>query len=246
MAEGKDRAYDVLRLRVVSGHYAPGFHLREEPLAREFGMSRTPIRAALRRLVDDGLATADAGQGIHVAEWSDADVEETFRLRILLEAHATELAVARGGGALVEQLEKNNRSMAAAIARGGDAAITEIQAINRDFHRTLLAFSGSPRLRSILEPMIDMPVVIRSFYLYTPAELLQSLNHHQDIVIAVRSGDAGLGRLAMQLHLTMSQARVQLHRAAWRQSAREVGVSGHSEPRSGPAARRPVAAIDAT
>ena len=231
MAEGQDRAYDALRLRVVSGHYAPGFHLREEPLAKEFKLSRSPIRAALRRLVEDGLATTDAGQGIRVAEWGDADVEETFRLRILLEAHATELAVARGGSALVEQLEDCNRRMAAAIAAGGDAAVTAIQAINRDFHRTLLAFAGSPRLRLILEPMIDMPVVIRSFYLYTPAELLQSLHHHEDIVMAARLQDAELGRRARQLHLKMSQARVQHHRVAWRQSAKEPGTVRSFDPR---------------
>ena len=106
-----------------------------------------------------------------------------------------------------------------------------IQAINRDFHRTLLAFAGSPRLRLILEPMIDMPVVIRSFYLYTPAELLQSLHHHEDIVIAARLQDAELGRRAMQLHLKMSQARVQRHRATWRQSAKEPGMVKNFDPR---------------
>src|SRR3954454_15761195 len=142
MARGQDRAYSVLRQRLVGGHYRPGFHLREEPLAQELGLSRTPVRAALKRLVEDGLATTDAGQGIHVAEWSEADVEETFRLRILLEAHATELAVVRGGSELVERLEACNRTMAAAIAKCDDAATSTIQAINREFHRTLLTFAG--------------------------------------------------------------------------------------------------------
>ncbi|MGU3476889.1 FCD domain-containing protein [Methylobacterium sp. D48H] len=61
---------------------------------------------------------------------------------------------------------------------------------------------------ALAEPMIDMPVVIRSFYLYTPAKHLQSLHHHEDIVIAARLQDAELGRRAMQLHLKMSQAHV--------------------------------------
>ena len=226
MAEGQDRAYGALRLRVVGGHYAPGFHLREEPLAKELGLSRTPIRAALRRLVEDGLATADAGQGIHVAEWSEADVEETFRLRILLEAHATERAVVLGGDELVEQLETCNRDMATAIARGDDDAIATIQLINRDFHRSLLLFAGSPRLRVILEPMVDMPVVVRSFFLYTPSELLQSLHHHQDIAIAARLRDGELGRRAMQLHLKMSHVRVLQHR-----EARQHSLKNNISPR---------------
>ena len=230
MADGQDRAYGVLRRRVISGHYAPGFHLREEPLAKEFGLSRTPIRAALRRLVEDGLATTDAGQGIHVLEWSDADVEETFRLRILLEAHATELAVMRGGDELVERLEACNIAMAAAITEGNDAAIATIQTVNRDFHRTLLTFASSPRLRMMLEPMIDMPIVVRSFFLYTPTELLQSLHHHEDITIAARLRDGELGRRAMQLHLKMSQARVLRHREAWRRSAEHQDTDKRHDP----------------
>ena len=217
MAGGQDRAYSVLRLRVVGGHYPPGFHLREEPLARELGLSRTPVRAALRRLVEDGLATTDAGQGIHVTEWSEADIEETFRLRILLEAHATERAVARGDEELAKRLEASNQIMASAIAKGDDESISVIQATNREFHRTLLEFAGSPRLRAILEPMIDMPIVVRSFFLYSPAELAQSLHHHEDITIAARPRDGQLGRRAMQLHLTMSYARVLQHRENWRE-----------------------------
>lgn len=224
MARGQDRAYSVLRQRLVGGHYRPGFHLREEPLAQELGLSRTPVRAALKRLVEDGLATADAGQGIHVAEWSDADIEETFRIRMLLEPYATELAVRRGGDPLVERLEASNQTMAAAIARGDDQAIAVIQATNRDFHQTLLAFAGAPRLRSMLDALIDMPIVVRSFFLYSPAERAQSLHHHRDITYAAQLRDGELGRRAMHLHLQMSYARVIQHRQKWRQ------MSGAAEP----------------
>ncbi|MET7243589.1 GntR family transcriptional regulator [Methylobacterium sp. EM32] len=224
MARGQDRAYGVLRQRLVGGHYPPGFHLREEPLAQEFGLSRTPVRAALKRLVEDGLATADAGHGIHVAEWSEADIEETFRLRMLLEPHATERAVERGGDALVERLDASNRTMALAIEQGDGEAISVIQKTNKEFHRTLLDFSGSPRLRAILETMIDMPIVVRSFFIYSASELSQSLHHHQDITFAARVGDGELGRRAMQLHLRMSYARVMRHRGSWRRIAAADGA----------------------
>jgi DNA-binding GntR family transcriptional regulator len=222
MGRGQDKAYGILRQRLVGGHYAPGFHLREEALALEFGISRTPVRAALKRLVDDGLASADAGQGIHVAEWSEADIEETFRIRILLEPHATELAVQRGGDALIARLDACNARMETAIAKGG--AIATIQETNRDFHQTLLEFSGSPRLRGILQPMIDMPIVVRSFFLYSPEELKQSLDHHRDITFAARARDGLLGMNAMQLHLRMSHARVQRHRKEWQsaESAKSI------------------------
>ena len=59
MAAAADRAYELLKQRVVGGNYAPGAQLKEEHIARELQISRTPVRVALRRLVKDGLATAD-------------------------------------------------------------------------------------------------------------------------------------------------------------------------------------------
>ena len=71
-----DHVYEILKQRVIGGTYAPAAQLKEEHLARELGISRTPVRAALKRLVDDGLATADPGRGVRVAQWTEADIEE--------------------------------------------------------------------------------------------------------------------------------------------------------------------------
>lgn len=218
MQRGANKAYEVLRQRLVSGHYLPGTQLKEEPLAREFGLSRTPVRTALRRLVDDGLATADAGQGIHVAHWSDWDIEETFQLRMLLEPYAAGLAALRGGEQMLDRLKASNEQMSKAIRDGGEEAIARIQDANRTFHRTLLEASGSPRLRAILETMIDMPIIVRSFYLYTSAELEQSLHHHRDLTIAVEARDSELARQVMQLHLRMSHHRFTRHRSEYQRN----------------------------
>jgi len=163
MQHRRNKAYEVLRQRLVGGHYIPGTQLKEEPLARELGLSRTPVRTALRQLVEDGLATDGASQGIHVAEWSEWDVEETFQLRMLLEPYAASLAAQRGGDALVAQLQQSNAQMAAAIATGGPEAIAQVQEANRGFHHALLGAAGSPRLRGMLETIIDMPIIVRSF-----------------------------------------------------------------------------------
>jgi DNA-binding GntR family transcriptional regulator len=216
MQRGSDKAYDVLRQRLVGGHYKPGTQLKEEPLAREFGLSRTPVRTALRRLVEDGLATADAGQGIHVAQWSEWDIEETFQLRMLLEPYAAHLAAERGGDEMVRRLRASNEQMAKAIAAAEPDAIARIQEANKAFHHTLLDFSGSPRLRVMLDSMIDMPIIVRSFYLYTPSELEQSLHHHQDLTIAAEARDGELARQVMSLHLRMSYHRFMRHRGEYK------------------------------
>jgi DNA-binding GntR family transcriptional regulator len=135
---GKDKVYEVLRQRVVGGRYKPGTQLKEEPLARELGVSRTPVRTALRRLVEEGLATADAGQGIHVAAWSEWDIEETFQLRMLLEPYAASLAAERGDEEMLKILKDSNERMATAIRDGGPHSVEKIQAANSTFHRTIL------------------------------------------------------------------------------------------------------------
>ena len=219
MQRGRDKAYELLRQRLVGGHYKPGTQLKEEPLAQELGLSRTPVRTALKRLVEDGLATADAGQGVRAAEWSEWDIEETFQLRMLLEPYAARLAAERGGDGLLARLHASNQTMADAIQVGGMDAVGRIQEANRTFHHALLDASGSPRLRSILETMIDMPIIVRSFYLYTPAELEQSLHHHQDLTLAVEAHDGELARDVMQLHLRMSYHRFMRHRSEYRRAA---------------------------
>ncbi|MDO5625760.1 MAG: GntR family transcriptional regulator [Pseudomonadota bacterium] len=216
MQRGSEKAYEILRQRLVGGHYTPGTQLKEEPLAREFGISRTPVRAALKRLVEDGLATSDAGQGIHVAQWSDWDIEETFQLRMMLEPYATYLAAERGSIELLSRLKASNQAMAAAIEAGGYDAIARIQEANKAFHHALLDHAGSPRLRTILDTMIDMPIIVRSFYLYTPEELLQSLHHHQDLTLAAEARDGELARQVMQLHLRMSYHRFMRHRGEYK------------------------------
>lgn len=218
--KGSERAYETLRQRLVGGHYRAGTQLKEEPLAREFGISRTPIRAALKRLVEDGLATADAGQGVHVAQWTEGDIEETFQLRMLLEPYAASLAAQRGGPDLVAKLHASNDQMACAIEmvgrEDGQLAIGRVQEANRMFHHALLDHAGSPRLRSMLDTMIDMPIIVRSFFLYERAELEQSLHHHKDLTLAAQARDGELARQVMQLHLRMSYHRFMKHRGEYK------------------------------
>lgn len=224
MAAASDKAYELLKQRVVGGTYAPGAQLKEEPLALELGISRTPVRAALRRLVDDGLATADPNRGVRVAAWTEHDIEETFELRGLLESHAAGLAARRGGSALATRLDALNEEMDRAIAAGGAPLPERLQQINSRFHRAILDGSGSPRLRGMLEGLIDMPIVIRSHFISTLQDKQQSLQHHRDLAAAVRAGDAELARQVMQLHLRVAAHRFKRQRDAFgRAPARAPG-----------------------
>ena len=213
MASASEKAYEVLKQRLVAGSYAPGAQLKEEHIARELGLSRTPVRTALKHLIVDGLATLDAGRGVRVAEWTDADIMETYHLRSLLEAHAAELAAQRRNPSVVAELEHLNRQMAATIARGGPDMVLALQAINSRFHRAILDASASPRLKTLLATIIDMPIVVRSFSVSTRADIQQSLQHHRDLTDAIASGDGDVAAQAMQLHLRIAARRLFRRRA---------------------------------
>ncbi len=212
MAAAAEKAYEVLKQRVVGGAYAPGAQLKEEHLARELELSRTPVRHALKRLVDDGLATSDPNRGVRVAEWTEFDIEETFDLRHVLEAHAAELAARRGGAELADRLDELNAQMDRVIRSGGSDMPEQLQQINARFHRAVLDGSGSPRLRTILASLIDMPIVLRSHYISSLQDKVQSLSHHRDLAAAIRAGDGELARQVMQLHLRLAAHRFKRQR----------------------------------
>lgn len=214
MVAATDKAYHILKHRVIGGSYAPGAQLKEEHIARELEISRTPVRVALRRLVEDGLATADPHRGVRVAAWTELDIEETFDLRGMLEAHAADLAARRGGIDLADRLDELNGQMERAIAAGGSEVPERLQQVNSQFHRAILEASGSPRLKAMLEGLIDMPIVIRSHFISTLQDKLQSLQHHRDLAAAVRAGDGELARQVMQLHLRLAAHRFKRQRSA--------------------------------
>jgi len=220
MSSDTQKAYETLKQRVLTGYYKPGTQLKEEPLAEEFSMSRTPIRGALKRLVGDALAMAEPGRGVYVAAWTEWDIEEVFQLRLLLEPFSAQLAAERRDDADLAVLASSNEQMRQAIERGGSQAAERAQAANRLFHQTLLRASRSHRLQSMLETMIDMPIIVRSFHLYSPADMRRSLNHHLDLTLAVQERNGDLAREVMQLHLMMTRQRFMTARKAAEEASR--------------------------
>lgn len=212
MPSAADKAYEILKQRVVGGSFAPAAQLKEEHLARELDISRTPVRAALKRLVEDGLAIAEPGYGVRVAEWTEFDIEETYDLRGLLEGHAAALSARKGGDELAKRLDTLNDEMDQAIRKGGSALAEQLQTINSRFHHAILDAAGSPRLRGMLAGVIDMPIVTRSHFISTLQDKLQSLQHHRDLAGAIRAGDSELARQVMQTHLRVAQHRFRRQR----------------------------------
>lgn len=207
MKMGMEFAYDTMRKRILSGQYEPGTQLKEAHLAQELGMSRTPVRAALKKLSEDKLVSVEANRGVFVAGWTRWDIEEMFNLRALLEPHAARLAAERATEDEITQLNCINSEMANAIESKAKDSVLRIQAANRAFHAQLLDCAKSQRLKSMLITLIDMPVITRSFFLYSAPDFARSLQQHQDIAYAVQTHDGQLACNLMESHIRLSYRR---------------------------------------
>jgi DNA-binding GntR family transcriptional regulator len=198
-----DHAYRLIRGQILSGARAGGDWLREGDLAESIGVSRTPVREALRRLTAEGLVHYERNRGVQVAAWTAADLDEIFSLRSVLEPWACRLA-ASSASVDLDELDRLAHDMDAA-ARGSVADVDRITELNNRFHRLILDGSGNRRLGSVVSSVVRVPLVWQTFSHYSDADLARSLAHHHELVAALTAGDPDWAESVMRSHV----------RAAW-------------------------------
>lgn len=202
MTSARDLVYAELRRRLMSGVFLPGERLREEHIAAELSVSRTPVRSAIERLVADGLVKREGRRGAEVLGWVDRDINEAFELRLLLEPYAARSAAERATPQQIDHLEQINQRMLDAILSDDADKVAQVQHCNNLFHHALLDAAQSARVRTMVENLLDMPIIIGSFYFYTHDDMLRSVEHHRQIIAALRARDAACADIAMRFHLT--------------------------------------------
>lgn len=202
MSSARDLVYAELRRRLMSGAFLPGERLREEHIAADLAVSRTPVRSAIERLIDDGLVSREERRGAVVLGWLDRDINEAFELRLLLEPYAARVAANRASEAQIEALAEINASMLRAVLSDDEDHVAQVQHYNNRFHHALLAAAQSARVRSLVDSLLDMPIIIGSFYFYSRDDMLSSVEQHKQIIAALRARDPDYAESAMRLHLT--------------------------------------------
>lgn len=203
-----DRAYAVVRGSILDGTFELGARLREEDLAARAGVSRTPVREALRRLAAEGFVAFEPNRGAQVASWTDDDLEEIFELRAMLEGHAAARTATRARSAQLDAMAELAGRMEAAAADGSPPALDRIAEDNTAFHRTILRTAASPRLAAMLASVIVVPLVHRTFHRYTPAALRRSMHHHRELLAAFAAGDPDWARTVMRTHVLAARAEL--------------------------------------
>lgn len=139
---------------IFNGTFKPGERINETQLAKSFGVSRSPIREAMRLLEKDGLLKADDRNGFSITSLTAKDVDEIYKIRIPLEQLAVELVIDEADEEELTILEKQLEETEKAIHNGTED--TEIIRLNQKFHELLVDFSHNRHLKNLLEHVNDL------------------------------------------------------------------------------------------
>lgn len=199
-----DRVYVALRGRILDAGLPRGARLHQEDLAAELGVSRTPVREALRRLAAEGLVEMRTNRGARVADLVPDDIRTPYEARLVVEPGAARLAARRASG-------EREEAMRAAIA-AQRAAVPDVHATfdaNRDFHLALVHASGNPFLVQIVEHLwlrrIGAPIY--EHQAETPTRMRADADEHEQIVEAIEAGDARGAEALTRRHVADAMKR---------------------------------------
>lgn len=208
-----DKAYRAVREGILAGRYAPASRITEQEVAAAAGVSRTPVREALRRLHAEGLVDFAPNHGAVVTEWSVEDADEIFALRALLESYGAERAASRATASqLAELRELAERQYEESLTRL-PGHLERIGELNSRFHRRLQEAAGSGRLSRTLASLLEAPLVMKTFLNYTADDLQRSAAHHLELVRALEARDGQWAASVMRSHVLAARRTLQTSRA---------------------------------
>ncbi len=201
---GPSRIFETLRRSILEGEYAPNERLVEEQLAETLRVSRTPIRKALTMLEAEGLVEIEPNKGAAVRSFSMEDVSEIYDLRAVLEGHAARRAASRISREeldrlwdLVGDMERKDRGQ----SLSHEEEIRWLVGANGEFHGTIAVAARNARLEQLIRRTVQVPLVFKAFYWYTPHEHIISNHYHRQISGALEAGDAERAEIVMREHV---------------------------------------------
>lgn len=197
----RDQIYQKIRNMIAVGRLKPGDPINEVAIAEALGISRTPVREAVKRISDEGLIKVLAQTGTYVAPISRADLEEAYVIRRALEMESARRAAPKFTASACEALEDNIAAHRLAISRGKYASAIQLDDV---FHRTIAETSGFPMIWKAVD--ISKAQMDRGRYLAIPKPGYgeQTIEQHEAILDALKRQDAEGAALAMEHHLETS------------------------------------------
>ena len=137
----------------------------ERSLCREMGMSRTPVREALRRLAAEGLVESRPHRGMTIPQLSDEELDEVFEVGLVLESYMAALATRKSGGKPVNSLRKLLNGMREALSESPPDRLRYVE-LDQAFHAAIAELAGNQRLANMLETAMDVRALQQAFSYY--------------------------------------------------------------------------------
>lgn len=192
--------YNELRQRIIEGHLKPGERLREIELSELLGVSRTPVREAIKRLENEGLAAYVSSRGAIVAELTPEQASELYAVREILEGAAAGFAARHANRAEVHLLE----SFVDLQRDLGPEPEAQARA-NRQFHQTIYHMAHNRYLLGILSKAQDYMVLLHRTTYYAEGRWRSALDEHAEILEAIKAGDSARAEQAARDHIREAQ-----------------------------------------
>ncbi len=192
-----EQVAEQLRQRIFRRELEPGSWIDELKIAEEFGISRTPLREALKVLAAEGLVTMKVRRGAYVTEMSDKDLYDVYHLLSLLERDAAAVVAARATAAQLQELQELHAGLAAAVDDR-----ERFFALNERFHMRLLELADNRWRSQVVADLRKVMKLNRHNSLFKRGRIDQSLAEHEALMAALRTRDAGAAERAMQAHFT--------------------------------------------
>jgi DNA-binding GntR family transcriptional regulator len=204
-----DDIYFAIKDAVTNGQYRAGEYLREEQLARSLGVSRTPVREALRRLDAEGWVETRPNYGVRVKNWTLQDAREIFEARLLVEPYLAGRAASCIGASDLERLKILADSMLGMAERpstpeSSDAWFTA----NGEFHAIITAAGNNARLDHSLRSMKETPLIKWTFGKYSDEDRVRSARQHFEILRALEQHNVAWTEAAMRCHILAAENAV--------------------------------------
>ncbi|WP_010205829.1 FCD domain-containing protein [Salinibacterium sp. PAMC 21357] len=195
-----ERAYQALRDDIIEWRLAPGTILGEVEQAARLGVSRTPLREALSRLMTDGLVSSQSGRGLVVTDVSVTNIRELFDVRKALEVKAVRLAAEKHGGSTFGDLEREFEAVPELLARDDSDRSAYFDLVRR-FDDAVDDAVGNVYLTGALNSLRTHLVRVRRLAKDNPERLAAAAREHLLIVQAIVARDAELASHATHVHL---------------------------------------------
>lgn len=195
-----DRAYALLRSDIVEWRLAPGAVLAEVEQSARLGVSRTPLREALSRLIADGLAAPHVGRGVVVSAISLEAVTDVFEVRLPLECAAVRLAASRGDRGVFAALA-GEFALAGRLIEDDGGPQDAYYALVARLDQCIDAAAGNLYLLQAQKPIRTHLARVRRLARDNPERLLASAREHEQIALALAAGNADLAEASMRVHL---------------------------------------------